>query len=213
MFLTELIGKVTLLDLAFTGRKALRCLGMALLVLLASASFGGPGEPGRGIGSLHPAYLDHLHAQAWRDGGVCRHAAAVVWMECRKSGIPCVVQRFRTTEKMTNHVIPMVYMDYQYYLFESTSIGNPRHISRFSPDFSIDEYSNISGHRSLTEQVNSVSDMMLTRWNRDMAWIRHQKVHRKGCDCAELFGYRERNQAKLNELYYRYSLRRSRTKQ
>lgn len=68
-----------------------------------------------------------IHGNAWKDGGICRHAAAAVHKRAKQLQTPCKVLIF-TVKQPSNflfHVIPVVFWDGRWHAIE-TSYGVAR---------------------------------------------------------------------------------------
>lgn len=111
--------------------------------------------------------LRRLHQEAWRRGGVCRHAAALVWDACRQAQVPCRVVRFGTYKSPITHVIPVVDLDgwkaIDTFYRGSTPYAYSRELHPDEPD--VGKFRNIGlPRRPLTKRLHEPRETDLLRW-------------------------------------------------
>ena len=76
-------------------------MAVAVALVVAAAAMGSTTIPD----------LRHVHAEAIRDGGLCRHAAVAVYDRATRAGIPAHVLWYRTRGgQYPRHALPLVYV-------------------------------------------------------------------------------------------------------
>jgi len=136
------------------------------------------------MGSTTIPDLRHLHAEAIRAGGVCRHAAVAVYDRAERAGMPTHVLWYRTRGgRYPMHALPLVYVqsDGAWHAIDSgrspadgETVPRSRRLDRIERISDAGWAGNLGGAR-LREFIGYVPAQVLETWRDEL-----RKIDRRG---------------------------------
>jgi hypothetical protein len=109
------------------------------------------------------SYFRAVHNQAWKSGGICRHAAAAVHKRAKQLQTPCKVLIFTVKQPSSFlfHVIPVVFWDGRWHAIE-TSYGVTRS-RKWDGQLNAEWFEHIRPGRDLGRYVGEEPDSFIER--------------------------------------------------
>jgi hypothetical protein len=145
-------------------------MAVAVALVLAAAVMGAPTIPD----------LRHVHAEAIRDGGLCRHAAVAVYDRATRAGLPAHILWYRTRGgRYPRHALPLVYVqsDGAWHAIDSgrspadgETVPRSRRLDRLERISDAGWVSNIGG-KVLREFIGYVDPLTLAGWRDELRKI------------------------------------------